>query len=290
MLGFNAPYIPGWDCHGLPIEIKVDQALGKRKSSLSLTEVRQACREYAEKYVGLQRQEFKRLGILGEWDRPYLTMSYDYEAAIARTFATFVEKGYIYKGLKPVHWCISCQTALAEAEVEYENHTSPSIYVKFPVVSDLSFLNPGLAGKKIFVIIWTTTPWTLPANLGVAFNSHLEYSAVEVGEEVYIMASDLIEATAKQCGFTPGRVIAQFPGSSLERLKARHPVPGTRFSVRLRRSCDAGTGHGLRSYRPGARSRRLCHGKALWTGHLLPRQQSWTVRRRNGIFRWNECL
>lgn len=260
MLGFNAPYIPGWDCHGLPIEIKVDQDLGKRKSSLSLTEVRQACREYAEKYIGLQRQEFKRLGILGEWDRPYLTMSYDYEATIARTFATFVEKGYIYKGLKPVHWCISCQTALAEAEVEYENHTSPSIYVKFPVVSDLSFLNPDLAGKKIFVIIWTTTPWTLPANLGVAFNSHLEYSAVEVGEEVYIMASDLIEATAKQCGFTPRRVIAKFPGSRLERLKARHPflerdslfVLGDHVTLEQGTGCvHTAPGHGHEDYVTG---------------------------------------
>src|SRR6188474_863340 len=165
MLGFNAPYVPGWDCHGLPIEIKVDQALGKKKSAMSLVEIRQECRKYAERFVDLQRTEFKRLGILGEWGAPYLTMSHDFEAAIARTFARFVEKGSIYKGLKPVHWCISCQTALAEAEVEYEDHSSPSVYVKFPVTSDLSFLDPALKERKVSVLIWTTTPWTLPANL-----------------------------------------------------------------------------------------------------------------------------
>ncbi|MFN8007188.1 MAG: isoleucine--tRNA ligase [Terriglobia bacterium] len=260
MMGFNAPYLPGWDCHGLPIEIKVDQSLGKKKASLTLPQVRQECRKYAEKFVGLQRQEFKRLGILGEWDRPYLTMSFEYEAAIARTFAQFVEKGHIYKGLKPVYWCISCQTALAEAEVEYENHTSPSIYVKFPVLSDLSFLEKSLAGKKISVIIWTTTPWTLPANLGIAFNSRLEYSAVEVGDEVYVMASELIEATAKQCGFTAGKVLARFPGSKLERLKARHPflerdsllVLGDHVTLEQGTGCvHIAPGHGQEDYITG---------------------------------------
>ena len=260
MLGFNAPYIPGWDCHGLPIEIKVDQALGKGKASLSLPEVRQACRKYAEHYVELQRQEFKRLGILGEWENPYLTMSNDYEATIARTFVKFVEKGYVYKGLKPVHWCISCQTALAEAEVEYENHTSPSIYVKFPVASDLSSLDPLLQGKKIFVVIWTTTPWTLPANLGIAFNPHLEYSAVAVGDEVYIVASDLVEATAGKCGFSPGHIVARFPGSRLERLKARHPfleqdslfVLGDHVTLEQGTGCvHTAPGHGHEDYVTG---------------------------------------
>lgn len=223
MAGFNAPYIPGWDCHGLPIEIKVEQALGKRKASMTLTEIRQECRKYAERFVELQRQEFKRLGILGEWEAPYLTMSPEYEATIARTFGKFVEKGFVYKGLKPVHWCISCQTALAEAEVEYQNHSSPSVYVKFPLSSDPSSIDPALAGKKVFIIIWTTTPWTLPANLAIAFNPNLEYSAVETQGAVYVVASDLVDLTASKCNFKPEKTLARFKGSRLERFQARHP-------------------------------------------------------------------
>ena len=223
MAGFNAPYIPGWDCHGLPIEIKVEQALGKKKASMSLTEIRQECRKYAERFVDLQRQEFKRLGILGEWETPYLTMSREYEAAIARTFGKFVEKGFVYKGLKPVHWCISCRTALAEAEVEYQNHSSPSVYVKFPLNSDPSSIDPALKGKDVFVIIWTTTPWTLPANLAIAFSPNLEYSAIETQGVVYIVASDLADATALKCGFKPERTLAHFQGSHLEGFQARHP-------------------------------------------------------------------
>jgi isoleucyl-tRNA synthetase len=223
MAGFNAPYIPGWDCHGLPIEIKVEQALGKKKASMTLTEIRQECRKYAERFVELQRQEFKRLGILGEWEAPYLTMSPEYEASIARTFGKFVEKGFVYKGLKPVHWCISCQTALAEAEVEYENHSSPSVYVRFPLNGDPSSIDPALKDKKVFVIIWTTTPWTLPANLAIAFNPNLEYSAIETQGVVYIVASDLVEPTALKCNFKPEKTLARFQGSRLERFQARHP-------------------------------------------------------------------
>jgi isoleucyl-tRNA synthetase len=260
MLGFNAPFIPGWDCHGLPIEIKVDQMLGKRKASLSLAEIRRECRSYAQKFVELQRQEFERLGILGEWDAPYLTMSSDYEAAIARTFVKFVEKGSIYKGLKPVHWCISCQTALAEAEVEYQDHSSPSIYVKFPVTADLSSIAESLGGRRVSVIIWTTTPWTLPANLAVAFNPNLNYSAVEVGDEVYILASDLVEATARKCGFKPGKTLAEFKGKRLERLEARHPfldrkslfVLGDHVTLEQGTGCvHTAPGHGHEDYALG---------------------------------------
>ncbi len=223
MAGFNAPYIPGWDCHGLPIEIKVDQVLGRKKAGMTRLQVRRECREYAGKFVNLQKQEFVRLGILGDWDAPYLTMSHRYEAAIARTFGRFVKGGYVYKGLKPVHWCFSCRTALAEAEVEYEDHTSPSIYVKFPLKSDPSLLDPALRGRKVAVVIWTTTPWTLPANLGIAFNPDLEYSAVEVGNEVFLIASELIASTAAGCGFKPGRTLATLPGSRMAGLEARHP-------------------------------------------------------------------
>ncbi len=223
MGGFNAPYIPGWDCHGLPIEIKVDQVLGKKKAGMTRVQLRQECRDYAQKFVNLQKQEFIRLGILGSWDAPYLTMSHQYEAAIARTFGRFVKGGYVYKGLKPVHWCFSCRTALAEAEVEYEDDTSPSIYVKFPLKSDPALLDPALRGRKVAVVIWTTTPWTLPANLGIAFNPKLEYSAVEVGDEVYLIASELTASTATRCGFTPGRTLARIQGSRMAGLHAHHP-------------------------------------------------------------------
>jgi len=260
MMGFNAPYLPGWDCHGLPIEIKVDQALGKRKAGMSLAEIRQECRRYAETFVELQRTEFKRLGILGEWDSPYLTMSHEYEAATARTFAKFVERGSIYKGLKPVHWCISCQTALAEAEVEYEDHSSPSVYVKFPVTSDLSPLHAALQGKRVSVVIWTTTPWTLPANLAIAFNAELDYSAVVVGDEVYLIASDLVEATARKCGFQPGETLARFKGRELEKFEARHPFLDrpSRFVLGDHVTLEQGTGcvhtapgHGHEDYAVG---------------------------------------
>ncbi|MBS1983641.1 MAG: class I tRNA ligase family protein, partial [Bdellovibrionales bacterium] len=165
MAGFDSPYVPGWDCHGLPIEIKVDGQLGSKKARMTTAEFRQECRKYASKYVELQKQGFIRLGIFGDWDNPYLTMSADFQAVIAGAFVDFLDKGYIYKGLKPVNWCIKDKTALAEAEVEYEQHTSPSVWVRFALVSDPTAIDPALAGKQVYGLIWTTTPWTLPANM-----------------------------------------------------------------------------------------------------------------------------
>jgi len=159
MEGYDAPYLPGWDCHGLPIEIKV---VGKKTANMDLLKVRRECREYAQKFVEIQKEEFKQLGIFGEWDAPYLTMSHRYEAETARLFGKFVEQGSVYKGLKPVHWCITCETALAEAEVEYADHTSPSIYVKFPVIEGAAGLDPQWDKRKVFALIWTTTPWITP--------------------------------------------------------------------------------------------------------------------------------
>ena len=167
MAGFDSPYVPGWDCHGLPIEIKVDQELGKRKASMTAAQIRGECRAYAAKFVDIHRTEFKRLGILGRWNDPYLTMSAEYEAVIAQAFVDFLDRGYVYKGLKPVHWCMKDRTALAEAEVEYENHLSPSIYVRFKLASDPTALDPALPGREVFCLIWTTTPWTIPANLAI---------------------------------------------------------------------------------------------------------------------------
>ncbi len=222
MAGFDAPYIPGWDCHGLPIEFKVDQELGKRKASMTAAQIRGECRTYAAKFVDIHRKEFKRLGVLGRWDDPYLTMSAEYEAVIAQTFVDFLDKGYVYKGLKPVHWCIKDRTALAEAEVEYENHLSPSIYVRFKLAEDAAKLDPALAGREVSVLIWTTTPWTIPANLAISFNPKYEYVAVDTPEGVTIVAEGLLPQVAEALGWDK-TVLARFPGTKLEKAIFRHP-------------------------------------------------------------------
>jgi isoleucyl-tRNA synthetase len=222
MAGFDAPYIPGWDCHGLPIEFKVDQELGKRKATMSVADIRAHCRAYAAKFVDIHRREFKRLGVLGRWDDPYLTMSAQYEAVIAQAFVDFLQQGYIYKGLKPVHWCIKDRTALAEAEVEYENHTSPSIYVRFTLVSDPAALDPALAGRDVYVLIWTTTPWTIPANLAISFNPKFEYVAVDTPNGITIVAEGLLPKVAEALGWDQ-TVVARFPGPRLEGAIFRHP-------------------------------------------------------------------
>src|SRR6476660_2098920 len=227
MLGYDAPYVPGYDCHGLPIELHVERKLGAKKATMPTLSIRRVCREFAADALKRQTRDFQRLGILGEWDNPYSTMSDLYEAETARLFARFVERGYVYKGARPVYWCIKDQTALAEAEVEYHQHTSPSVYVKFRLASDPALIDPALAGRKVFVLIWTTTPWTLPANLGIAVHPDFEYSAFEYKDEVYIVASELLEAVAAKCGLNTAegeqpRVLARFSGSKLDRLECGH--------------------------------------------------------------------
>jgi isoleucyl-tRNA synthetase len=223
MMGYDAPYVPGYDCHGLPIELHVERKLGEKKSNMPAASIRRACREYASNALKSQTRDFQRLGILGLWENPYSTMSNGYEAETARLFGTFAEHGYVYKGARPVYWCIHDQTALAEAEVEYRQHNSPSVYVKFPLVSDPSQIDPALAGRKVFVLIWTTTPWTLPANLGIAVHPDFEYSAFEHGDEVYIVASELLETVVEKCGISAQpKVLARFPGAKLDRLECRH--------------------------------------------------------------------
>ncbi len=226
MMGYDAPYVPGYDCHGLPIETIVEKKLaekGKNKADLPVATFRRICREHASTAMTNQTRDFQRLGILGEWKNPYLTMSPEYESSTARLFGKFLERGYVYKGLRPVYWCIHDQTALAEAEVEYKEHTSPSVYVKFPLRSDPSLIDGALAGKKVFVVIWTTTPWTLPANLGITVHPDFDYSAIEVSDgEVYIVASELSEAFGETCGFAEYQEIARFKGSKLDRLEAGH--------------------------------------------------------------------
>ena len=223
MAGFDAPYVPGWDCHGLPIENRVDQELGPRKAKMTVSEIREECRKYALKWVGIQREDFQRLGVLGRWEKPYLTMTPDYEAAIARAFVEFLCRGYIYKGLKPVNWCLTHRTALAEAEVEYENHTSPSIWVRFALVSDAAKIDPALAGRRVYGLIWTTTPWTIPANMGIAFHPEYDYVAAEAGGDVYLVAAELLAQTASACGWGEPATVARMKGAKLEGAIFRHP-------------------------------------------------------------------
>lgn len=223
MAGFDSPYVPGWDCHGLPIEIKVDESLGRKKLEMNPLEVRRACREYAQKYVDLQREQFKRIGVFGRFDNPYLTMSKEYESVIVRTLFDFFENGFVYKGLRPVYWCIFDKTALAEAEVEYSQHSSPSVYVKYRLTSAPEKIHPALNGKRVNTIIWTTTPWTLPASMAVAFHPEFEYVALEQDSEVYIVAAALAEATRANTGLQSANVIARFPGSAMEYATFAHP-------------------------------------------------------------------
>jgi isoleucyl-tRNA synthetase len=229
MAGLDAPYVPGWDCHGLPIEIKVDQQLGGKKLQMNPTDVRLACRQYAEKFLNLQREQFKRIGVFGRWDRPYSTMDKQYEAVVLATFYTFFEKAFVYKGLRSVYWCIHDRTALAEAEVEYENHTSPTIWVKYRLQSDPRAIDPALADarihgdKPIFTIIWTTTPWTIPASMAVAFHPTEQYVALETGDAIYIVAERLANAVADKGGFAGAKPIAHFQGKAMEHSWFYHP-------------------------------------------------------------------
>ncbi|HEX3470334.1 MAG TPA: class I tRNA ligase family protein, partial [Silvibacterium sp.] len=228
MAGFDAPLVPGWDCHGLPIEIKVDEKLGRKKLEMPALSVLRACREYAQKFIDLQRSQLVRLGVFGYWDHPYLTMSKPYEARTLETFYDFFEKGFVYKGLKPVYWCLHDRTALAEAEVEYEMHTSPSVYVRYALTSDPAAIDPALAGKRVATIIWTTTPWTLPASLAVAFHPEFDYVALEDvnpknGGSVYIVAESLAAAVREACKLEGAREIAKFKGSRMDRVTFQHP-------------------------------------------------------------------
>ncbi len=223
MAGFDSPYVPGWDCHGLPIEIKVDEALGRKKLEMDPLAVRAACRAYAEKYLNIQREQFKRIGTFGRWDQPYSTMEPEYESVVVRTLFDFMEKGAVYKGLRPVYWCIHDKTALAEAEVEYENHTSPSVWVKYALTSDPAKIDSALGGKPVSTIIWTTTPWTLPASMAVAFHPDEEYVALKAHGGVYIVAAKLAAATIENAALTGATEIARFPGKKLEYTTYSHP-------------------------------------------------------------------
>jgi isoleucyl-tRNA synthetase len=260
MFGHDAPYVPGWDCHGLPIEHQVDRELGPKAREVPVPEKRRLCRVYAQKFIDIQREEFKRLGGLGNWADPYRTMAFGYEANILRELGKFIGSGAVYRGLKPVHWCTSCLTALAEAEVEYEDDRSPSIYVAFPLTSDAGVLDPALAGVPVSLVIWTTTPWTLPANLAIVVHPDEEYVIVRSGDRHYLVAAKLLEETARKCQLANPEVVFRGPGRSLDGLAARHPWLDRASPIFTAEyvTMDAGTGcvhtapgHGADDYETG---------------------------------------
>ena len=269
MSGLRCPYVPGWDCHGLPIEHNVEKELGKKKLSMDQLEIREQCRRYAEKFVSIQREEFKRLGVVGDWENPYLTMTNDYEAAIARAFCDIFLKGYVVKRKKPVYWCPTCVTALAEAEVEYGDHTSPSIYVKFKAGEDLrarllELLEGGMEEEELSIIIWTTTPWTLPANLAIALHPDYDYVVVRRGDEMWIVAEARLHPMLGDMGLEQKdvEILGRVRGSELEGLHAHHPFIERESLIVLATyvTLDAGTGcvhtapgHGEDDYDTGLR-------------------------------------
>jgi isoleucyl-tRNA synthetase len=227
MAGFDAPYVPGWDCHGLPIELNVERELGPAAKDRSIGDFRRACRAFASKFVTSQRADFERLGVLGDWDTPYLTMNYAYQAAIVRALGKFVERGLVYKGKKPVHWCLRDRTALAEAEVEYETHKSPSIFVEFPLSdadTTLASHVPATKGRVVSALIWTTTPWTIPANLAIAFHPDFEYGVYEHEGRLILLATGLAEAVSARTERALGSPVATFTGAVLEGVTFRHPL------------------------------------------------------------------
>ncbi len=282
MEGFDAPFVVGYDCHGLPIELKVDRELGPKKREMSTADFCRACRAFAERFIGTMTAQFQRLGVLGTWDEPYVTMDFRYQAAIARAFGRFVEQGLVYKGKKPVHWCIHCRTALAEAEVEYEDHTSPSIYVEFPLpeanADALVSRVPELAGRAVSVLIWTTTPWTIPSNLAVAFNPELDYVAYDVEGRAVIVAEGLAATVAAESGVALDRSLARMKGDVFEHVRFQHPLYA-RDSVGVLAdyvTLDAGTGvvhtapgHGAEDFHTGQRYGLDIYAPIGPAGHFL---------------------
>ena len=282
MEGFDAPYVVGFDCHGLPIELQVDRELGPKKREMSTADFCRACRAFAERFIGTMTTQFQRLGVLGTWDEPYLTMDFRYQAAIARAFGRFVERGLVYKGKKPVHWCIHCRTALAEAEVEYEDHSSPSIYVEFPLpaanAGDLVERVPELAGRQVSVLIWTTTPWTIPSNLAVAFHPELDYAAYEVNGRAVIVAEGLAATVAAESGVALDTPVARMKGEVFDRVRFQHPLY-ERESLGVLAdyvTLDAGTGavhtapgHGADDFRTGQKYGLEAYAPVGPAGHFL---------------------
>src|SRR6201996_1517069 len=284
--GYDAPYVPGWDCHGLPIEMQVEKTHGRVGQKISPKAFRAACREYAIKQIDLQRGEFKRLGVLGDWDHPYLTMAPRFEAEQLRAFSLIIKNGHLYKGFKPVHWCLNCRSALAEAEVEYEDKTSPSVYVRFEVIDKADLAKRfGIEAPAAptSLAIWTTTPWTLPANRGVALHPQFEYALIEfdagAGNERLILAAELVNAVMSTLGIASWVTLATAKGQALEHMTLQHPFYDRQVPVILGEhvTLDAGTGavhtspgHGLDDYIVGRRYNLEIDNPVGGDGRFLP--------------------
>jgi isoleucyl-tRNA synthetase len=282
MAGFDAPYVLGYDCHGLPIELRVDRELGAKKREMSVADFCRACRAYAERFIDVMSVEFQRLLVFGDWQHLYLTMDYRYQATIARALGRFVEQGLVYKGKKPVHWCIHCRTALAEAEVEYEDHSSPSIYVEFPLASEsaseLGARIPALAGRPVSVLIWTTTPWTIPSNLAIAFHPEFDYAAYDVDGRAVIVAEGLADTVSQAIGRPFGARLARMKGEQLEHIRFQHPLYA-RPSVGVLGdyvTLEAGTGavhtapgHGADDFNTGVKYGLDIYAPVSASGHFL---------------------
>ncbi len=289
--GFDAPYVPGWDCHGLPIELQVEKKIGKAGVKVDADKFRQACRDYASEQVNGQREDFKRLGVFGDWDNPYLTMNYQFEADIIRTLGKIIERGHLHKGSKPVHWCTDCGSALAEAEVEYEDKTSPAIDVRFEVLDEevlmarCRHVEEHEGQGPVSVVIWTTTPWTLPANQAVALNPELDYVIVqcdgvaEHGTERLLVADELLKDVMGRWGVEEYRVVAYCKGAELEGLKLQHPFYRREVPIILgdHVTLEAGTGavhtapgHGQEDYVVGSRYKLKVDNPVGGDGKFLP--------------------
>ena len=252
--GFDTPYVPGWDTHGMPIEHACLNAAGIDRHKLDTLTLRKKCNEYAHKFLDIQRNEFKRLGVLGDWDHPYITLNHSFEAEQIRVFGAMANKGYIYKGKKSVYWCPHCETALAEAEIEYADMKTPTIYVKMPIVKDNGQMPEAAKGKKAYMVIWTTTPWTMPANVGITLNPDFEYAWVENGDEVLFMAKDLVAQVEADCKLTFGQVLGITKGRDMEYAECAHPFPeynGRKSLVCLADYVDLETGTGCVHTAPG---------------------------------------
>jgi isoleucyl-tRNA synthetase len=280
--GYDAPYVPGWDCHGLPIELMVEKSVGKAGDKVNAREFRAACRDYAAEQVDGQRNDFKRLGVLGDWENPYLTMNFRFEADIVRTLAKIIDNGHLHKGSKPVHWCVDCGSALAEAEVEYEDKTSFAIDVRFEASDQDAFLakmNEVSGSGPVSVIIWTTTPWTLPANQAVSLHPDLEYVLVQLGDERILLASELMDQAIARYELGDGEVVGRCNGQALEGLMLKHPFYDRVVPVILGEhvTTDAGTGavhtapgHGQDDYIVGQRYDLPVHNPVGSDGRFLP--------------------
>ncbi len=270
MMGFRSPYVPGWDNHGMPIENNVSAEFRKAGKKPDKLELRKRCREYASHWVEVQKGQYRRLGIGGDWDNPYLTMSKEYEGMTVKVFSELAEQGYIYRGLRPIHWCYNDETALAEAEIEYADHESPSIFVRFPLVADPNGVFAGHPSQNSYVIIWTTTPWTIPANLAVAAHPDYDYVLVDIGGDRYLLAAELLSHTLAQIGITEYKVAKKIKGTELEGVVFRHPIFDRESPVVFADYVTLTEGTGIVHTAPGHGREDFMTGQQYGLGVLSP--------------------